>query len=108
MKKNNLILLTIIIFAFLIRALPFWQPPSLNWDEVSLGYDAYSLLKTGRDQWGIPLPVIFRAFGDYKLPVYEYLAVPFVFSPRLVSVIAGTLLTIVTYAIAFKLFGHKV
>ena len=49
-------------------------PPSLNWDEVSLGYNAYSLLKTGRDEWGTVLPTIFRAYGDYKLPIYIYLA----------------------------------
>jgi len=50
-------------------------PPSLNWDEVSHGYNAYSLFKTGGDEWGVTLPAIFRAFGDYKLPVYIYATV---------------------------------
>ncbi|MBI2008486.1 hypothetical protein HYS82_02410, partial [Candidatus Amesbacteria bacterium] len=85
-------------------------PPSLNWDEVSLGYNAYSLLKTGRDEWGIALPTIFRAFGDFKLPGYIYADVPFVsvlglnpLSVRLPSIIAGTLLIILIYLLSRKL-----
>jgi hypothetical protein len=71
-------------------------PPSLNWDEVSHGYNAYSILKTGRDEWGKFMPIIFRAFGDYKLPVYIYLTVPMVklfglsvYGVRIVSALAG-------------------
>lgn len=53
-------------------------PPSLNWDEVSLGYNAYSILKTGKDEWGESLPLSFRAYGEYKLPAYVYLDAPFI------------------------------
>lgn len=107
MLKSNWILLTIVFFALILRILPYWQPPSLNWDEVSLGYDAYSLLKTGKDQWGFVMPSIFRAYGDFKLPIYEYLAVPFVSNPRMVSNIAGVLFVLVSYGIAYRLFGKK-
>lgn len=52
-------------------------PPSLNWDEVSHAYTAYSLLHTGRDQWGTILPVFnFRAYGDYPTTLNLYLTVP--------------------------------
>ncbi|MEK7090947.1 MAG: hypothetical protein AAB887_00385 [Patescibacteria group bacterium] len=78
-------------------------PPSLNWDEVSLGYNAYSLLKTGRDEWGTILPTIIRAYGDYKLPIYVYLAVTSPFFIRLPSIIFGTLLIIVTYLLGRRL-----
>ena len=84
----------------------YWQsgfPPSLNWDEVSLGYNAYSLLKTGRDEWGTVLPTIFRAYGDYKLPIYVYLATVSPFFVRLPSIIFGTLLIIVTYLLGRRL-----
>ena len=74
-------------------------PPSLNWDEVSLGYNAYSILKTGRDEWGTKLPLIFRAYGDYKLPVYIYASIPFIalfglnlWTVKIISVLAGTAL----------------
>jgi len=98
-KKTWFVLILITFFAFGQR---FYQiqnnPPALNWDEVSHGYNAYSILKTARDEWGVKLPLIFRAFGDYKLPLYIYLTViPVYFlgltpvAVRLVSVIAGTL-----------------
>ena len=48
-------------------------PNSLNWDEASWGYNAYSILKTGHDEHGKSFPVSFEAFGDYKQPVYVYL-----------------------------------
>jgi len=53
-------------------------PPSVYWDEASIGYNAYSVLKTGRDEWGEFLPLHFRAFGEFKLPVYIYSVVPLV------------------------------
>ncbi|HSV94387.1 MAG TPA: hypothetical protein VLH94_00205 [Spirochaetia bacterium] len=74
------------------------QPPAPNWDEVSHGYNAYSILETGKDEWGISFPQIFRAFGDYKLPLYIYLTtIPVfffglsVFSIRFISAFAGVL-----------------
>src|SRR3989304_8160168 len=95
----------IIVFGFIIRIyLIDSVPPSLNWDEVSHGYNAYSTLKTGRDEWGEYFPLIFRAYGDYKLPVYIYLtALSELFlglnpiSVRLPSVGAGTLTILFSY-----------
>jgi 4-amino-4-deoxy-L-arabinose transferase-like glycosyltransferase len=50
------------------------------------------------DEWGVRLPLIFKAFGDYKLPVYIYLtAIPVwffglnAFAVRFISALAGTL-----------------
>ena len=105
------LLFLILIFGFAIRSAFITDfPPSLNWDEVSLGYNAYSLLKTGRDEWGMALPAIFRAFGDFKLPGYVYADVPFVstlglspLSVRLPSIIAGTFLIFLVYALSRKL-----
>lgn len=79
-------------------------PVSLNWDEASHGYNAFSLIMTQRDEWGLRFPFIFRAFGDYKLPSYIYLStVPIylfglsVFSVRFVSALAGSLAIIGIY-----------
>ncbi|TSC63857.1 MAG: glycosyl transferase family protein, partial [Microgenomates group bacterium Gr01-1014_93] len=82
MKKiNPFYLLTTLIVA-LALILRFYNlqlfPPSLNWDEVSIGYNAYSILNTSKDEWGNTLPLSFKAYGDYKLPGYVYLDVPFV------------------------------
>src|SRR5581483_4793873 len=47
-------------------------PSSVYWDEASIGYNAYSIIKTGHDEWGKAFPIHFRAFGEFKLPVYVY------------------------------------
>ncbi len=115
MKFEKTILIIVICIALLLRVLNIDNnPPSLNWDEVSHGYNAYSILKTGKDEWGVTLPLIFRAFGDYKLPIYIYFTVSSVlifglntFSVRLVSVLAGTLLPLFIFLIVKQIFPKK-
>lgn len=106
------ILLTFtIFFAFFLRIYQLnLLPPSLNWDEISLGYSAYSILKTGKDEWGSFLPLSFRAYGDYKLPAYVYLDVPSVavfglneWGVRLPSAIMGVGFVILIFLILKKL-----
>ncbi len=53
-------------------------PGSVYWDEASIGYNAYSIGTDLKDEWGQTLPLHFRAFGEFKLPVYIYSVVPFV------------------------------
>lgn len=73
MKKVYLALAAILLLFLATRLAKISQvPPSLYWDEASIGYNAYSVLKTGRDEWGEALPLHFRAFGEFKLPVYIY------------------------------------
>src|SRR6476469_999965 len=51
------------------------NPPGLNWDEVAFGYNAHSIIETGRDEYGQYYPIYFRSLDDYKLPVYVYMTV---------------------------------
>src|SRR5260221_1333494 len=78
-KTTYLFLFGIIILAALLR---LWQlgnvPPSPDWDEAALGYNAFSILHTGRDEYGKFLPVVLRSFDDYKQALYAYLIIPFV------------------------------
>lgn len=112
---NFVFLATIIITAFFLRVYLLKEsPPSLNWDEVSHGYNAYSILKTGKDEWGISFPLIFRAYGDFKLPLYIYLTTLPVyffglneFSVRLISILSGVGLVFLTYLIARKVSKSK-
>lgn len=88
-------------------------PPSLYWDEVSQGFNAYTILESGRDEHGEFFPLArFKAFGDYKAPVYTYAIVPFMqlfgktdLSIRLPSAFFGTLTVLVTYFLAIRLFS---
>lgn len=113
--SGNKYLALIIILAASLRFVALGDvPPSLNWDEVSHGYNAYSILKTGKDEWGKVLPAIFRAYGDYKLPVYIYATVPSVaifglnaFAVRLPSVLAGIGTVVFTYFLVIELFNKN-
>ncbi len=79
--SKNLVFITIFILIFMLgtflRFVNFTNNPvSLNIDEVAIGYNAYSILKTGRDEYGLFLPLSFKSVGDYKPPVLIYLTVP--------------------------------
>lgn len=74
-----LILLLIVLIGFAIRA---WRldtaPKGALIDELHFGYLAYSLLETGADEHGQRWPILFRGFGDQKLPAYAYALLPVV------------------------------
>jgi len=91
------------------------NPPGLNWDEVSMGYSAYSLLQTGADEWGVKYPLLFRSYGEWKSPVYIYLLVPFIkifglnaWGVRLPAALFGVLAVYLTCLIGRRLYGDKV
>ncbi len=108
--------LSIILISLLLRLFLLGEiPAGLTNDEADIGYDAYSVLLTGKDQWGQFLPATsFKGFGDYRLPAYTYLVVPTVhffglseFSVRLPSAIFGTLSVVIIYFLAVKLFERE-
>lgn len=49
-------------------------PAGLFLDESSIGYNAVSILDSGKDEHGIRFPVYFESVGDYKNPVFVYAA----------------------------------
>ncbi|KKU14954.1 MAG: Glycosyl transferase family 39 [Microgenomates group bacterium GW2011_GWC2_45_8] len=107
----KIILLAIFLRLFLLGSVP----PSLNWDEVSQGYTAYSIAQTGRDEWGEKFPIFFRSYGEWKSAAYIYLLVPFikvlglnVYSVRLPSAIFGIISVYLMYLLGKKLYSEKV
>lgn len=89
-------------------------PPGLTWDEAALGYNAYSITQTLRDEYGNFLPLTLVSFGDYKPALYTYLIIPFIIvlglseiAVRLPSVIAGTGIIILSFLLTKKLFQEK-
>lgn len=105
----------ILILAFILRFVFVTKfPVGFNADEASFGYDAYSILKTGKDQWGNSLPLVLKSFGDYKSPLYSYISVPFValmglntLAVRLPNVIIGTLSVLAIYLLTREIFKSK-
>lgn len=94
----------------------YWQlgklPGGIHADEASYGYDALSLVKTSKDQWGQRLPLVFKSFGEYKLNL-PYLIAPAVAwrglnttATRLPSAIAGLLTCVILYFTLNLLFKN--
>lgn len=118
MIKKYLTLILLIIISLLSVTLFLYKinvsPPALNADEATNAYDAYSILKTGKDQYGNFMPLRFKSFGDYKLPLLTYLAIPFIkifglteTGIRMVNFPFVLLFPIVTFLLTQELFNKK-
>lgn len=113
MNRSMYVLIVVVVVALFLRVYKISEnPPAISWDEASIGYNAYTILTTGRDEHGVFLPInTFAAFGDYKPPVPIYLTVPFValfglneLAVRLPSAIAGVLTVWMLYLLVLELF----
>lgn len=115
MTKDKLLLVGLIVFFLVSRFYKIAEiPGSLYWDEASIAYNAYSVLKTGRDEWGEFLPLHFRAFGEFKLPVYIYTVAFFEiflgiseFAVRAPSVFFSLGVVLLTYFITLKITSNR-
>lgn len=110
--------LVLILLIFIATFLRFYKidqvPPSLSWDEVSIGYDAYSILKTGKDQWGESYPLAFKSFGEYKYPFHIYTSAISIyffglneFAVRFPSAFFGVINILLLYLLVIKLFKNQ-
>lgn len=116
MKKQKIIILAIIlVLAFILRVYRLSEvPPSLGWDEVSIGYDAWSITLNGQDQWGKSFPFIFKSFGEFKYPFHIYataLSIKFLglsdFSVRLPSALMGVVNVLLLFLIIKKITKNE-
>jgi hypothetical protein len=81
-------------------------------DESSIGLNAVTISRTLRDEYGVLMPLYFRAFGEYKNPVYIYLtALIFklagisVFNLRITSYLFYITALFFSLALIYKLFN---
>lgn len=116
MSRFSLIcLLGISILAIVLRFYLLGSVPNgLYQDETAIGYNAYSILETGKDEHGKSFPLYFKSFGDWKLPVYVYSVVPFVsmlgmtpLAVRLPSAIFGVLSVLAMYFFVRRLTKNE-
>ncbi|OGM15603.1 hypothetical protein A2V56_00145 [Candidatus Woesebacteria bacterium RBG_19FT_COMBO_42_9] len=96
-----LLIIGIFIFFYKLNVIP----PGFYVDEALEGYSAYSILETGRDEYGKAFPLVFRMYGSYNPPLFIYLAtLPIkiwgltIFSVRFVSAFSGFVLIFIIYA----------
>ena len=115
MKIYLFLLAAVFAVATLLRVVGITSyPVGFTQDEAGLGYESYSLLMTGKDQWGKSWPLILRSFGDFKLPAYSYLAIPSVYlfglnelGVRLPAAIMGSLAVLATFLMVLALGKRK-
>lgn len=114
-KKTTILFFLIIILAVFLRLYKLGSVPSGFFiDESSEGYSAYSILKTGKDEFGKALPIVFRSLGDFKTPVYIYSIIPFIslmdltpMAIRFPSFLFGLLTIPIVYLLCKELFDQK-
>lgn len=115
MKQKIIIVSSLLlVLSLVIRLIGISRIPlSLNWDEATFIYNAYSILQTGKDEYGQILPLQFKSIGDYKNPMYVYLLVPSISifglnetATRLPPAILGALSVVILFILVYSLFGN--
>jgi len=111
-KAGLIIIFFLALFLRLYRIAEY--PAGLNADEAAIGYNAYCLIQTGKDEFGHSWPIAFQSFNDWKPGLYFYLVLPFVkilglneLAVRLPSVIMGALTVLVIYFLIKELFPKE-
>ena len=86
------------------------NPPGFFLDESSIAYNAHTIAQTGRDEHGEEWPLFFRAFGEFKNPVYIYvlaavfrLTGPGIVAARVLSAMLGLLTIALLGSLAFRI-----
>jgi 4-amino-4-deoxy-L-arabinose transferase-like glycosyltransferase len=116
MKKTKILLVGILLVASFLR---LWKlsevPVSMFGDELDVGYQAYSIIQTGKDYYGNFMPLQFHSLAEYRTPLYLYSAVPtvalFGISPwgvRLPAAIMGILGVWGIFLLVTELLSYQV
>ncbi|HMJ25160.1 MAG TPA: glycosyltransferase family 39 protein, partial [Pyrinomonadaceae bacterium] len=89
------------------------NPAGFFVDESSIAYNAHTISQTGQDEFGNSWPLYFRAFGDYKNPVYVYLLAalfkltgPSILTARLLCALSGVAAAALLGILAARISGR--
>lgn len=115
MKRIYFFLFLIVLLASFLRVFKIdLVPPSLTWDEVAVGYNAFTIANYGKDEYGVSFPLYFRSFGEDKQPIHIYITALFIkffgfneFTTRLPVAIFGVLNIILIFFLAKVLFKNE-
>lgn len=114
-RRDALVLAAVLVFGVVVYAagVPA-NPPGFHLDESSVAFNAHSVATTGRDEHGTAWTLFFRAFGEYKNPVYIYLLAavfkltgPSITAARLLSAALGVATALVLGLLARRMTGQR-
>jgi len=108
-------LLFVFIVALFLRTYNLGSIPyGFHIDEVNVGWNAYSILKTGMDDKGNRLPLYYDSFGDFRPAGLIYLTIPSiivfgntVFAVRFPFALIGALTIIAIFIFVLEIFGKQ-
>jgi len=115
-QQLGLAWLALIVFALVIQFSALRSnPPGFFIDESSIAYNAHAIATTGRDEHRESWPLFFRAFGEYKNPIYIYLLAivfrltgPGILSARVLSALVGLATVVTLFALATGITGRRI
>lgn len=104
MLKGTIIkIILVVLLAFVLRVLFLDStPPGLYVDEAAIGYNAYTISHTGRDEHGHILPLFLESYGTFTSGLVVYFVAVQDWSLRITPVILGTLSVLVMIILASK------
>jgi|WetSurSiteA1Bulk_404760.scaffolds.fasta_scaffold01079_7 4-amino-4-deoxy-L-arabinose transferase-like glycosyltransferase len=113
--KKYKVLIFIFLLAFALRVYKLGSIPyGFHNDEVKVGWNALSILKTGRDDRGNKLALYYNSFGDYRPTGIFYATLPSIavfgrseFATRFPSSLLGALTILPFYFLTFLLTKKK-
>jgi len=115
--RVGITLVLILVLAGVLRFIYFGEsPPGINQDEGVDAWNAYCLLKTGKDQVGASWPIFYmRGIGSSWSTLYIYLLIPFqaigglsITTTRIPPALFGVLGIALMYYAGKRLFNEKV
>lgn len=109
-SSENLFLTGIVLLAFILRMFQI-NLPVIN-DEAEFGYSAYSIMKTGKNQYNQSNYLLFTTpYNDRYPTIYSFSTIPFIklfglneVTERLPSVLFGTFSCVLLYVLVKQLF----
>lgn len=112
-NKYSFLLLVILVISLFIRLFNI-KSLSLFGDEIDVGYQAYSILKTGHDYKGNFLPTYIQSLSESRAPLLIYLSIPGIkifglneLGVRITPVIFGLLSIFVFYKLILLLSNSQ-
>lgn len=113
--REVMILMVVLVVSLLVRMIFLSSVlPGFHFDEANAGYNAYSLLKTGKTIWGDSWPIYLNTFGDYRPMAIVYLLVPSIwifglseFAVRFPIALIGAISPLLLYTLANKMTHDK-
>ncbi len=114
-RLHSLILLAVVAIGITLYTANIRNnPPGFYIDESSIAYNAYLISQTGRDESGTSWPLFFRAFGEYKNPVYIYLLAgifsitgPSILAARVLSAVLGVMAAVIIGLLAARISKRR-